>query len=84
MSACCIRFLSFHAPRSTELLVDAAIAGGLYRRMQGIQEQGWWRVCVTHTLWPLFGLLVFFTVVGWLAQELAPGATHLLQLIQVL
>ncbi len=65
-----------------ELLVDAAIAGGLYRRMQGMLEQGWWRVCVTHTIWPLLGLLLFFAVLGWLAQTLAPGATHLLQVIQ--
>lgn len=67
--------------------MDAAIAGGLYRRMQGMQgmqEQGGWRVCVTHTIWPLLGLLLFFVVLGWLAQELAPGATHLLQVIQAL
>ncbi|HFF5964842.1 TPA: hypothetical protein ACGCF6_000154 [Stenotrophomonas maltophilia] len=67
-----------------ELLVDAAIAGGLYRRMQGMREQGWWRVCVTHTIWPLLGLLVFFTVVGWLAQELAPGAVSLAQAFRAL
>jgi hypothetical protein len=65
-----------------ELLVDAAIAGGLYRRMQGMHEQGWWRVCVSHTVWPLIGLLLFFAVLGWLAQELVPGASHLLQVIQ--
>lgn len=63
-----------------ELLVDAALAGGLYRRMQGMQEQG----CVTHTIWPLLGLLLFFAVLGWLAQALAPEATHLLQVIQAL
>ncbi|WP_329766264.1 hypothetical protein [Stenotrophomonas geniculata] len=67
-----------------ELLVDAAIASGLYRRMQGMHEQGWWRVCVTHTIWPLLGLLLFFVVLGGLAQELAPDATHLLQVIQAL
>jgi len=67
-----------------ELLVDAAIAGGLYRRMQGMQVQGWWRVCVTHTSWLLLGLLLFFAVLGWLAQELVPGASHLLQVIQAL
>ncbi|TFZ44713.1 hypothetical protein E5C33_13845 [Stenotrophomonas maltophilia] len=67
-----------------ELLVDAAIAGGLYRRMQGMQEQGWWRVCVSHTMWPLLGLLVFFTVVGWLAGELAPGAVSLAQAFRAL
>lgn len=67
-----------------ELLVDAAIAGGQYRRMQGMQQQGWWRVCVSHTIWPLLGLLLFFAMLGWLAQELAPGASHLLQVIQAL
>lgn len=67
-----------------ELLVDAAIAGGLYRRMQGMQQQGWWRVCVSHTIWPLLGLLLFFAMLGWLAQDLAPGASHLLQVIQAL
>lgn len=67
-----------------ELLVDAAIAGGLYRRMQGMQQQGWWRVCVSHTIWLLLGLLLFFAMLGWLAQELAPGASHLLQVIQAL
>jgi len=67
-----------------ELLVDAAIASGLYRRMQGMHEQGWWWVCVTHTIWPLLGLLLFFVVLGGLAQELAPDATHLLQVIQAL
>lgn len=65
-----------------ELLVDAAIAGGLYRRMQGMQEQGWWRVCVTHTIWPLLGLLLFFAIVGWLAQQLVPGAASLLEVFR--
>jgi hypothetical protein len=51
-------------------------------RMQGMQEQGWWRVCVSHTIWPLLGLLLFFAVLGWLAQECVPGASHLLQVIQ--
>ena len=32
----------------------------------------------------IFVLLLFFVVLGWLAQELAPDATHLLQVIQAL
>ncbi|MGG6342358.1 hypothetical protein ACQ5SA_03815 [Stenotrophomonas indicatrix] len=67
-----------------ELLVDAAIAGGLYKRMQGMQEQGWWRLCLSHTIWPLLGLLVFFAALGWLAQELAPGAVSLVQVFKAL
>lgn len=65
-----------------ELLVDAAIAGGLYKRMQGMQEQGWWRLCLSHTIWPLLGLLVFFAGLGWLAQELAPDAVSLMQVFK--
>ncbi|AWH44491.1 MULTISPECIES: hypothetical protein [Stenotrophomonas] len=67
-----------------ELLVDAAIVGGLYRRMQGMGAQGWWRLCLSHTFWPLLGLLVFFAGLGWVAQQLAPGAVSLMQVVQAL
>lgn len=65
-----------------ELLVDAALAGGLYRRMRGIQAQGWWWLCVRHTIWPLLGVLVFFIVVGAVAQHQAPGATTLMEALR--
>ncbi|MEQ7418216.1 hypothetical protein ABQE70_01050 [Xanthomonas campestris pv. campestris] len=65
-----------------ELLVDAALAGGLYRRMRGIQAQGWWWLCVRHTIWPLLGVLVFFIVVGAVAQHQAPEATTLMEAVR--
>ena len=67
-----------------ELLVDAAIVGGLYRRMQGMGAQGWWRLCLSHTFWPLLGLVVFFAVLGWSAQQLTPEAVSLMQVVQAL
>ncbi len=67
-----------------ELLVDAAIVGGLYRRMQGMGAQGWWRLCLSHTFWPLLGLVVFFAALGWGAQQLAPDAVNLMQVVQAL
>lgn len=67
-----------------ELLVDAAIVGGLYRRMQGMGAQGWWRLCLAHTFWPLLGLLAFFAGLGWLAQSMAPDAVTLMQVVQAL
>ncbi len=67
-----------------ELLVDAAIVGGLYRRMQGMGAQGWWRLCLSHTFWPLLGLVVFFAALGWGAQQLAPEAVSLMQVVQAL
>lgn len=65
-----------------ELLVDAAIAGGLYRRMRQVQAQGWWWVCVRHTIWPMCGVIVFFAVVGGVAQHMAPDATTLLEAVR--
>jgi len=67
-----------------ELLVDAAIVGGLYRRMQGMGAQGWWRLCLSHTFWPLLGLVVLFAALGWGAQQLAPEAVSLMQVVQAL
>jgi len=66
-----------------ELLVDAAIAGGLYRRMRGAQAQGWWWLCVRHTFWPLVGVLSFFIALGALAGHRAPEATTLMQALQL-
>lgn len=65
-----------------ELLVDAAIAGGLYRRMQGMRAQGWWRLCLAHTFWPLLGVLAFSVALGWVAQEMVPHATTLAEVVQ--
>lgn len=67
-----------------ELMVDAAIAGGLYKRMRGTQSQGWWWLCVRHTFWPLLGVLLFFVALGMLAGHYAPQATTLMQALQAL
>ncbi|MFO3706722.1 hypothetical protein ACI6Q5_17500 [Xanthomonas codiaei] len=65
-----------------ELLVDAALAGGLYRRMRGVQVQGWWWVCVRHTIWPFVGVLAFFMVVGAVAQHKVPEASTVMEAIR--
>ena len=65
-----------------ELIVDAAIAGGLYRRMQGAQAEGWWWLCIRHTFWPFVGVLFFFLTIGVTAQWLAPQASTLMQVVQ--
>ncbi|HEY0502584.1 MAG TPA: hypothetical protein VGD42_03725 [Lysobacter sp.] len=67
-----------------ELVVDAAIAGGLYRRMRGAEAQGWWWLCVRHTFWPLAGVLLFFVALGGLADHLAPQADTLVQVLRAL
>ncbi|MBU8976844.1 hypothetical protein JI752_011885 [Lysobacter sp. MMG2] len=67
-----------------ELMVDAAIAGGLYKRMRGTQSEGWWWLCVRHTFWPLLGVLLFFVALGVAAKVYAPQATTLMQALQAL
>lgn len=67
-----------------ELMVDAAIAGGLYKRMRGARPEGWWWLCVRHTFWPLVGVVLFFVVLGALAGHFAPQATTLVQALQLL
>ncbi len=62
-----------------ELIVDGAIAGGLYRRMRTVQSQGWWWLCVRHTIWPLIGIIVSFAVFGAIVQYLVPDATTLME-----
>ena len=65
-----------------ELMVDAAIAGGLYRRIRHMQAQGWWWLCVRHTIWPMCGVIVFFAAVGGFAQHVAPDATTLSEAVR--
>lgn len=67
-----------------ELMVDAAIAGGLYKRMRGAEAEGWWWLCVRHTFWPLAGVLCFFAVLGAVAGHVAPETTTLMQAFQAL
>ncbi len=67
-----------------ELLVDGAIAAGLYKRMRNVQAQGWWWLCVRHTFWPLVGVLAFFVALGGVADHLAPEANTLMQALKAL
>lgn len=65
-----------------ELIVDGAIAGGLYRRMRKVEAQGWWWLCMRHTFWPLIGLILSFAVFGGILQYLVPDPTTLMEGLQ--
>ena len=66
-----------------ELLVDAAIAGGLYRRMRACNRRDG-VLCVRHTFWPLLGVVAFFAALGGILQHLAPEASTLMEALRVL
>ncbi len=60
-----------------ELLVDAAIAGGLYRRLRQIDESAWLVTAFRRTVFPFLVVLVVFSAsASWLESK-APGARTL-------
>lgn len=58
-----------------ELLVDAALAGGLYRHVRGIdRERHWLTTAVSRTIWRFAGVAALAAVVGGLIAWFVPGA----------
>lgn len=58
-----------------ELLLDAALAAGLYRRLRGLERGGHWlAVAVRRTWLPALALAVVLAVAGFAMEHLVPGA----------
>lgn len=58
-----------------ELLVDAALAGGLYRHVRGIdRERHWLTTAIARTGWRFGAVAVVASVSGWLIARAVPGA----------
>jgi len=58
-----------------ELLVDVALAGGLYRHVRRIdRERHWLKTALARTLWRFAAVAALFAAVGWVAARLVPGA----------
>ena len=67
-----------------ELIVDAAIAGGLYRSLRRQSAEGWWYVTIRRTVLPFLGLLMFAWAGGLAAGLYSPDAVTLYQVLEVL
>jgi uncharacterized membrane protein YgcG len=65
-----------------ELMLDAALATGLYRRLQGVERDHWLRTAVRRTAWPFAGVALLFSLVGGGLQIYAPHAKSIGQVIQ--
>jgi hypothetical protein len=65
-----------------ELLLDATLAAGLYRRLRGVQGDHWLRTAVGRTGWPFIVVGVLFALAGAAMQAYAPGAKSIGQVIQ--
>lgn len=58
-----------------ELLVDAALAGGLYRHVRRIdRERHWLKTAVARTGWRFAAVAAIAAVVGWGIAHALPGA----------
>jgi hypothetical protein len=65
-----------------ELMVDAALATGLYRRLPGVEREHWLRTAVRRTVWPFVGVAVLFSLAGGAMQIYAPDAKSIGAVIQ--
>lgn len=71
-------FVVYSAPLLfAELLVDAALAASLYRRLRGIDARHWLETAVRHTFLPFLATAGFMTAIGWGLQVHAPEATSI-------
>jgi hypothetical protein len=60
-----------------EILLDAALAAGLYRRLRGVDAHTWWRTAIRRTIVPaaMSALVVF--VAGAVMQSVYPQASSI-------
>ena len=57
-----------------EILVDALLVAGLYKRLKKIEPRHWLRSCLRRTLVPVLLTTALFIAAGYLMQRIAPGA----------
>jgi hypothetical protein len=61
-----------------ELLVDVALAGGLYRHVRGIDRERYWlRTALARTAWRFAIVAALAAAAGWAMQAAHPGAHSL-------
>jgi uncharacterized membrane protein YgcG len=57
-----------------ELLLDVALAGGLYRRLRRIESRHWLSTVLRRTALPFLGVALIAGLVGYAGAHYAPGA----------
>ncbi|RLM48821.1 hypothetical protein DVK02_18680, partial [Halobellus sp. Atlit-31R] len=60
-----------------EIMVDALLAAGLYRRLRGLDPRHWMLTAVRRTLLPFVLTTLVVAGAGWGMQEYAPQARSL-------
>ncbi len=64
-----------------ELMLDGALATGLYRRLRGVEGDHWLRTAVRRTIWPFVAVALLFSLAGVGMQIYAPDAKSVGQVL---
>ena len=65
-----------------EILVDAALARGLYRTLAGFDEPNWLRTALRRTGWQFLFVAVFLAISGGVMQHFVPSATSFWEVLK--
>jgi len=75
-------FIVYSAPALfSELLLDAALAAGLYRKLRRLETRHWLETAIRRTAWPFIATTVVIAASGWGMQLYAPEAQSLGEVI---
>jgi hypothetical protein len=71
-------FVIYSAPMLfAEVLLDAALSAGLYRRLRGIEADHWLQTAIRRTILPFALTALCVTLAGWGMELYAPGANSI-------
>lgn len=60
-----------------EILLDTALAAGLYHRLRGVDARSWWRSAVRRTILPAVASAVIVAIAGAVMQSVYPEASSI-------
>jgi hypothetical protein len=60
-----------------EILLDAALAGGLYRRLRAVDGRSWWQSAIRRTIIPAAASALIVSIAGGFMQAVYPGASSI-------
>jgi hypothetical protein len=65
-----------------ELLLDAALSAGLYRRVRGMDHRSWMRTAFARTVVPVIVVALTVAAAGYVAQRRFPGAISIGRVVE--
>ena len=84
-AACAAVWIVWMAPSLfAELLLDGAIATGLYRRLRGVTGDHWLRTAIKRTVWAFLGIAILFAIAGAAMQAYSPASKTMGQVLKAM